>query len=129
MATEAGHDFVEYQQRTDVLRRPSKVAQELGRLQFGSAALHRLHHHGSQLIAQCRDHLECSWIAIVEHHDVLDGAVRNPRGRRVRSKFASSDTAANQHFIEVAVVSAAKHHDRVSPRVGSRASDRSLHRL
>ena len=89
---EPGHDFVEYQRGSRIPRDLPQLVEKLHRLELRPAALHRLHEHGRQLPALRAHDVERGGAAVFQHHDVLDRAGDDPRGRRHRTKSSPRET-------------------------------------
>ena len=80
--SQSRHDFIKDQQSSVLRGQTAQLLNEFLRTPFRSAALHRLHHHGSDLTGVRLDELKGAISAVVEHPHVLDGAEGNARCHR-----------------------------------------------
>ena len=81
-AAQSRHDFIKDQQSSVLRGQTAQLLDEFLRTPFRTAALHRLHHHGSDLAGVRPDELKGAIRAVVEHPHVLDGTERNARRHR-----------------------------------------------
>ena len=98
------------------------LAQELARLQLGTAALHRLDEDGGELGAVRPQDSSALGLAVVEHEDVVDHALRDARGDRHAQ--LPPPARSDEDLVEDAVVGAGEHRDRVAAGHGAGDADR-----
>ena len=120
---EAGDRLVEHQGGADLARHRAQVAQELARLQIGTAALYRLGEDRRQLTGVRADHVERFGPSVVEDEQVLGDRRRDPDHRRDR-RAVPEPRAHREHAVGVPVVRAGEQRDLAAAGLRAREPQR-----
>ena len=128
MGAEAGDDLVEHEGRALGFGDLAQSFQEGDGAQGRVAALHRLDHHGRDIVTVGLDPVEALRIAVGQDGHVGDGFGRNARGRR-QGAGRRATAGSHQHLVELTMVVVAEHDDALATGDGARDAHCGHHRL
>ena len=121
--------LIKDEERACLAGHTAHLADELFGAELRTARLHRLDHHGRQLMGMGADVFHRLGRTIRKHNDILDRIARNARRQRHGLGAGFRVHGAHQHFVEIAVIIAGEHHDPVAPRAGPRQPHGRIDRL